>query len=342
MSVTSQPTVHNATADVLKGIGVLLMIQVHIMELFARPEIADGNVGKIAFFLGGPPVAPMFMVLLGFFALRSNRSIGRLIMRGCKLIAVGALLNLGINLHLFVRIYLGQIALDPLEYLFGVDILLLAGISLIVIALLRPLLKDRPLLWGTTSLLIATVAPWMSNLVATESGWKWLAAFVAAPVRWSYFPLFPWLAYPMLGVAVFHLYDRLRLSRGGSAIALAVSLPVLLFTGSFAIATSHDLPAFYHHGLPLFLWNTLFLATWTLLFRLVIWPQLLWNWVSWFGQNVTACYIVQWLLVGNIATAIYKTESLLHCALWFVTLVTMTRLLVTLANAIRTRHPLSP
>ena len=55
------------TADVLKGIAVLLMIQVHIIELFATDEIYNSNIGKILLFFGGPPVAPIFMILFGYF-----------------------------------------------------------------------------------------------------------------------------------------------------------------------------------------------------------------------------------------------------------------------------------
>jgi uncharacterized membrane protein len=332
------PTARDTTADLLKGTAVLLMVQVHIMELFARQEIMDGDAGKVSLFLGGPPVAPVFLALLGFYAMRPERSLGRLIMRGFRLLAVGALLNLGLNLHLFARFHFDQIELNPWEYLFGVDILLLAGLSLIALALLRPLLKDRPLLWAMASMLVAGVAPWITGLVATESDWKWLAAFVAAPVRWSYFPLFPWLAYPLLGVAVFHSRERLRLSRSGIAIALAIGLPALFVTGRFAVATSHDLPAYYHHGLTLFLWNSLFLASWALLYRLITLPQPISSWLTWFGRNVTACYVAQWLLIGNIATAIYRTESLLHCALWFVTLVVATRLLVVATLDVRRKR----
>jgi uncharacterized membrane protein len=165
----------------------------------------------------------------------------------------------------------------------------------------------------------------MIDLMTTESAWKWLAAFVAAPVRWSFFPLFPWLAYPLLGVAAFHAHEKSSLSRRASLSTLAIGVPVLLLTSQYALSISHDLPAYYHHGLLFFLWNCLFLASWYALARLTTVKQPVVSWVAWFGQNVTACYIVQWLLIGNLATALYKTQSLLACALWFVGLVVATR-----------------
>ncbi len=39
--------------DVLKGIAVILMIQVHIMELLMLPAVYNSSFGYISLFLGG-------------------------------------------------------------------------------------------------------------------------------------------------------------------------------------------------------------------------------------------------------------------------------------------------
>lgn len=31
--------------------------------------------------------------------------------------------------------------------------------------------------------------------------------------------------------------------------------------------------------------------------------------VKWLGKNVTLIYVIQWIIIGNIATEIYKTVS---------------------------------
>ena len=48
----------NGTADLLKGIAVLLMIQVHIMEQLAEYDLFNSRFGEISLFLGGPACAP--------------------------------------------------------------------------------------------------------------------------------------------------------------------------------------------------------------------------------------------------------------------------------------------
>jgi surface polysaccharide O-acyltransferase-like enzyme len=42
------------------------------------------------------------------------------------------------------------------------------------------------------------------------------------------------------------------------------------------------------------------------------------KYLAWTGKNVTAFYIFQWLIIGNIATAIYKTQTPAVLILWFI------------------------
>lgn len=318
----------NNTHDLIKGIAVLLMVQVHVMELFALPNVMDSLAGQISMFLGGPPVAPVFMVLLGFYALRPPLWPGRLLWRAATLLLLGGVLNVGLNLHLLTRIYLGQLAANPLEYLLGVDILLFSGLSLIVMLVLQQVFKANAWAWLLASVVVAAATPWMTQWAGSQSAWPWLMAFVASPARWSFFPLFPWLAYPMLGVAAFHGRNFIQLPAVWRTPLLALGMVVLALTSQFAVATSHTLPAYYHHDLRFFLWTSLFLVCWLQLWHRIALPAAMKTWLCWFGQHVTAFYVVQWLLIGNLATAIYQTQSLTACLLWVLALVLLTRWLV--------------
>ncbi len=112
------------TADVLKGIAVLLMIQVHILELFSAESISTSNIGKVLMFFGGPPVAPVFMAILGYFVLSVNKTSRQLVVRGIKIFMLGMLLNLALNFNLLLKVNNGTLAVDVWTYVFGVDILL--------------------------------------------------------------------------------------------------------------------------------------------------------------------------------------------------------------------------
>ncbi|MBU2466561.1 MAG: DUF1624 domain-containing protein, partial [Bacteroidetes bacterium] len=87
--MTSQKSQRLLLPDLLKGIAVVLMIQVHLTELFARPAFFDSVAGKVSLFLGGPAAAPVFMAVMGYFLAWKAVSSKNLFLRGIKLIGLG-------------------------------------------------------------------------------------------------------------------------------------------------------------------------------------------------------------------------------------------------------------
>jgi hypothetical protein len=92
-----------------------------------------------------------------------------------------------------------------------------------------------------------------------------------------------------------------------------------LITGPQVIATCHDLPKYYHHDGWLFLWINIFLLVWMRAIQFAeqrggrFWGL---RWLKWMGHHITVLYVLQWLIIGNVATAVYKTLDLAHCLLW--------------------------
>jgi len=323
------PDKRSYTADLLKGTAIVLMIQVHVMELFAKPEIQAGAVGKVSLFLGGPPVAPVFMAVMGYFAFASRRTTAGLMLRATWLLAIGMALNVGLNLHVLIKIHQGIIPLNPWEFVFGVDILFLAGIATAVIAILRPALKCHWWSWSLLAITIAVATSYLVERLTVESSLKWPFAYLGGEYAWSYFSVFPWLAYPLIGAALsaWHARDtKMSLPAAWTLGAWCAAVVGLIWTGRFAVDTSHNLPAYYNHGLSFFAWTATFLFAWTLFVSKLdtLEAHPVGTWLSWIGRNVTACYVVQWLIIGNTATAIYRTESLLHCRIWLVSIVVAT------------------
>jgi hypothetical protein len=113
------------------------------------------------------------------------------------------------------------------------------------------------------------------------------------------------------------------------ATALAVCILATAITGPYAVAVCHDLPRYYHHGLPFLLWTCAFLAVWLrghAAIEACCGDTPVCRWLKMLGRNVALCYVVQWLLIGNMATALYQSESLLQCVLSTVALLTLTSL----------------
>ena len=348
LSTDVLPKSRDADADLLKGTAVVLMIQVHLMELFAQPAVLASWPGKISLLLGGPPAAPVFLLIMGYYTAASARSMGGLMFRGLKLLALGVLLNLGLNAHVLMKIVQGVLLLDPWPFVFGVDVLFVAGMSTMLLALLRPMLRRSALATIGIALLVILLSPSMTRIFTTSGNARWVFAYVAGDYDWSYFPLFPWLAYPLLGFAWYHTPARLAAAsdRGvaaGSWRRLAATIVILAairaaMTWEYAVAVCNDLPRYYHHDFEFFRWVCAFLVAWIGLHRLcekwfgATTPL---RWLKKLGRNVTLCYVIQWLLMGNIATTLYKSETLLHWSLWVVVMLTATTLLTRWIVSIR-------
>jgi hypothetical protein len=252
--------------------------------------------------------------------------------RGLLLILLGLLLNVGLNLHLLIKIFNGTFELNPLEYIFGADILFLAGISIIFISISEKIFRNRLYPPVAFSILIPLVSHFLPDL---PSNLKYIQAFLYGHATWSYFPVIPWMAYPLLG------YSFRMLETGYPAawkwidqkkpIILIISLVIIVavFIPAFKIITS--LPDYYHHGIFLFAWLVAFLITWTWLLQkleAVAGKSPVMRFIKWTGRNVTVVYVIQWLIIGNIATAIYRSQEAWALVPWFLAILTVTAIIV--------------
>ncbi|NCA86678.1 MAG: DUF1624 domain-containing protein [Clostridia bacterium] len=319
--------------DLLKGVAVMLMVQVHLTELFAVPDFYTSLAGKAALFLGGPPAAPAFMAVMGFFLAHKEQPLFLQIKRGLLLVVLGFALNIGMNLHLLIKIFVGTYQLDPWHYVFGVDILFLAGLSIMAVALLRPLFKKQWVLWLLLVPVVALANHWLPVYVGEVQWLRYLQAYFWGYFSWSYFPFFPWFSYVLAGYAFYLLYDKFaHFITFNTRLVIAVIMVVLVgatFAYGFRVATL--LEVYYHHSALFVAWTAAFLVLWTLalaaLNKLAGKTAAI-KYLRWAGKNVTAFYVVQWLLIGNLATALYRTLAGWTLPLWFIGVVGVSSLLV--------------
>ncbi|MGZ3866907.1 MAG: heparan-alpha-glucosaminide N-acetyltransferase domain-containing protein [Bacteroidia bacterium] len=331
------------TADLMKGAAVLLMIQVHILELFADNSILNSNTGKILMFLGGPPVAPVFALILGYFIAASDKTTLRLIARAGKVFGLGLLLNIALNFNLIVSVNKGLYSIDLLPYIFGVDILPFAGISIFTIAILRKLLEKNIIIPITLIFIVSFLGTYLLNFIPERHVFKYLTSVFYGSCSWSYFPLFPWLAYPLAGFTFYRIKKQSENAiseRTQVKIALGVLLVFIIgSTLKKAIRVSNNLDQYYHHGLLFFLWVISFLSVYGLFASEVadrISENIFVKYIKWLGKNVTAIYVIQWVITGNIATEIYKTiTSPAQLIVWYFAILTSSSVLAYLFLRLR-------
>lgn len=301
------------TIDLMKGMAALLMIQVHIIELFANEAVSNSTIGKILLFLGGPPVAPLFLFFMGYFIANSQKSTLVMVLRGVKTFVLGLALNIALNLNLFLSVYKGTYSVNIWQYIFGVDVLPHAGLAIIIIALLRKMLDKTFLIPIILAISIAALAEGIKG--SPQSSFElYSLAFVYGNGSWSYFPLFPWLAYSFAGYAFYKIkqhYDFSILNSNVSKVIVLLMFTLfLLFTGQYAVLIASNLQAYYHHGLKYCIWILFFLMLYGVstngLLQLTG-TNKLFRYLEWLGRNITVIYVIQWIVIGNAATEVFKT-----------------------------------
>ncbi len=329
--------------DLIKGMAVMLMVQVHLTELFATPDFYASLAGKASLFLGGPPAAPAFMAVMGFFLASKEAPLLQQIRRGLLLLALGFALNIGMNLHLLIKIISGSYQLDPWRYVFGVDILFLAGLSIMVVALLRPLLKKRWVLW-LLLIPVAALANYWLPVYGGEVQWlRYVQAYFWGYFSWSYFPFFPWFSYVLMGYVFYLIYERFSrfFTNKFQVIAGLILLVLIVSTFAYGFRVATLLEVYYHHSALFVAWTAAFLLLWTLALSALnklAGKTAAMKYLRWAGKNVTTFYVVQWLIIGNVATAIYRTEAGWTLPLWCIGVVGVSSMLILVYRALGARR----
>ncbi len=328
--------------DLLKGLAALLMVQIHITELFIDSAGKESVFGKISLFLGGPFAAVVFMIVMGYFIAKNKGSSRQNISRGIKIFILGFLLNIGLNFHLLLKIKFSAWQYNPLEYIFGVDILYLAGMSIVVLAVLKTLKKGKEAAALILLLAICSLTGLLNeNLTVTNH--FYILPFVAGNYSWSYFPLFPWLAYPLTGFVFAQHEERIKRffseHQTASVVSLVVVAVLVILFSKKGISTTINLPEYYHHTFGYVLWALGLTVLWTIFlqFILKLFPS---TWIGDFfcriGKNITLFYVIQWLIIGNVATSVYQNQQISTFWYWFGSIFTVSVLLTFMIEKART------
>ncbi|MCP4589820.1 MAG: DUF1624 domain-containing protein, partial [bacterium] len=249
------------------------------------------------------PAAPVFLLIMGVFLGQSRRGVRHGVLRGLRLLALGYLLNfLRFTLPLGIARLEGPLpnaAESPLSLLWAVDILQMAGLSFIVLTLLKRTLPFR-WAWVVIAAGVAVLAPLL---------WGLGASCPLLDLLWGtganvFFPLFPWLVYPLVGMA----YGPYLLEVGGAARVMrrtAALGGLLLAVG----AATFFLPTAAIFGVGDYCRSGLGVHLAVLGF-VFLWLPLCWvmarrgsdsgglGLLYFWSRNVTSVYFVQWVLIG--------------------------------------------
>lgn len=288
--------------DYARGFAVFTMFLQHTM-LAHELSGGDGDtlLGNIFVLLGTAPAAPVFMLIMGIFLGLSRKGGLETVWRGVKLLILGYILNL---LRFSIPLLLaGDSGMDitsgetPLSLLLTVDIFQLAGLAMICSVPLKRFINKSWII-ALVAALVALISPLLWGLYDRI----YPLAMLWGEGRNIFFPLFPYLLYPLLGMALAGLLtNRERLAASGKWLITAGIGAILL--GAALLILEIDSPGDYHRSGPaLHLIIAGFILLWLLLWNLVekkVSPEnpilkLLYFW----SKNVTSIYFIQWVLFG--------------------------------------------
>jgi len=304
--------------DLARGLAVFFMIAVHTLEVFASEEVKKSMFGQIIEFFGGAPAAPVFMTLMGFSFMYSRKSdLKQRLLRGFKIFLSGYLLNIirGVipfKLAIFLQLDIAQSfpleRLNETSILAIVDILQFAGIALMIMAIIQEFnVNKHLLLLAAFAIILVSPFLWGYNLNMPFVDYFLDLLWGDYPISFGFinnkiaFPVFPWLAFPLLGM---FLGETIKNSKNQNTTYNYFGFFgfVTLIIGAFITATDFDYHTNdYNHsrqGAMIFMCG--FVIGWIYLNKLLIekLPMnrlflLLFVW----SNGVSNIYFVQWTII---------------------------------------------
>ena len=196
--------------DWLRGVAVVLMIMAHGMDAWLLPAAKSGFVYSLIRVASGVP-ARLFLLLVGVsaaiqFEAGLGKGIGGKVMRN-RLLARGA--QVLVLAYLFrLQEWLLSSFYGGWQTLFRIDILNAIGASMMVVALVAAPRDGRRQV--VPALALAAVFLAFGPLVGPAHFPDWLprplTSYIGGQRPMAWFPMFPWAAWALSGVAIGHLW----------------------------------------------------------------------------------------------------------------------------------------
>jgi len=214
------PAARLDVVDWLRGLAVVLMIQTHLYDAWVLPAAKASDAYQWTRFLGGLP-SRLFLLLVGVsMALRFESMLARNITargplirsvqkRGLEIL----LLAYAFRVQEYLLGHMRQAVVDFPAYwhdLLRIDILNCIGMSMLLVPYAAAPIRGRPATLATlaTALVVIALGPIVGP--AHFPTWMpfWLSSYIGGQRPDSWFPIFPWAAWPLVGVALGHLWIR--------------------------------------------------------------------------------------------------------------------------------------
>ena len=233
--------------DLLRGLAILVMIEVHVFNAFIIPALKETRWFSVLNFVNGL-VAPSFLFISGFAFIISTQSqhdelhkFGLLFRK--KMMRIGLIFLVGYSLHI-PFFSLAKILREATPQLwisfYNVDVLQNIGVGLLYILLARVFIKSDKVFFYflfASSIVFVFISPYIWDHDFARYFPVPIASYFN-PVYGSFFPLFPWIGFLLLGAvsSILYLNARARGNEQNFMVQTAIFGLILIAIGHFYLS----------------------------------------------------------------------------------------------------------
>jgi hypothetical protein len=287
--------------DLARGFTVLCIPAIHSVMVYAHPSVYTSLLGLPLWVIAEGPGAQLFMTLMGMgIAFKSPQPWTTIVRRSLLLLLAGYALNickfvLPLTLGALPMAVQRELQLEAgwkgmLQALLIGDILHFAALAFFVVSVVRKL----PDYWFWS-----TVLAGIAIMIAPFCWDKPHLSLLGGQPPQTFFPFFPWIVYPLLGITIGTCWQRdatVYASRCGWMGAVFITFGVLIAT----VFEEQSAAGFYRTLPGQTLWHI-----GVVLITLFIWKRMATNMrhnhfftlLQFCSRHITTLYCVQWILI---------------------------------------------
>lgn len=296
--------------DLARGFTVLMIAPIHTVMLYSKLEIRDTLLVNFLAFIAEWHGAQIFMLLMGIsFTFSKKNDFETILKRATLLLGAAYALNIFkfVIPHLFGLI--PQTLLDELQIENGwygfvqlfliCDILHFASIALLILFIIH---KQKNYQWAalTIALIIGLASRFVWDMHSSYYLVDYFFHLAGGQPPHIYFPLFPWLVYPLIGLAIGYWFQKTKHQKiswllrdiGWMLILLSLILKYFISDKDFSLFyRTKPLDTILHVGVVF-----VALSIWDWISDNIK-PNHFFRLLTYLSENITLVYITQWAII---------------------------------------------
>jgi len=289
--------------DLARGFTVLFIAPIHAILYYGKPVVYQNWFSKTLAFIAEGPGAQLFMLLMGIsFTFSKHTSFKEIFKKALLLLLAGYSLNVlkfvlpaccgKMPQGLYDELQVAHNTNGLFHMLLVGDILQFAATALIVLYFVSRLPHGYSLAI-ILAVLICFIGP---AAYGSRTGNYCLEMIAGQPPR-VYFPVLPWLVYPLVGLYVGHC---LKADRYVFECAAAIAIILLLISACFRCTYCTE-SSFYQTCPPSTMYHVAIVLLWLLGWHLLhkyVQGNFCFRLLAYCSQHITQIYIIQWIIIA--------------------------------------------